>query len=258
MPQCRRHASPVAGGIFQLLVDEPSPTWRAALRPQHWRPCGIGGLRRTRLRRPLLTLRPFVVARRDGRPLLLVHAHPRWRVRAFRKPLYGARRSRRGRRGVGGRMNRSMLEHEMAADYGARALTAALGARLTGSRRVRVTTSGRHRRTFDVTGREWKLDDGLARPAGRLRQPAGGARSSCAARDRRRRPLRIGRRSPWEARAWSTRPSADSGRGASSASRARLGRVDGARRCQAGAEHAHCPVAAAQRSDERGARITAA
>ena len=55
-----------------------------------------------------------------------------------------------------------MLEHEMAADYGAlHELTAGLADRLTGSKRVRVTTPGGTDCTFDVTGREWKLDDGV-------------------------------------------------------------------------------------------------
>ena len=80
----------------------------------------------------------------------------------FRKPLY-ARAIQTGTRvAFGGRMDRSMLEHEMAADYGAlRDLTVRLAERLAGSERVRVTTPGGTDCTFDVTGREWKLDDGV-------------------------------------------------------------------------------------------------
>ena len=65
---------------------------------------------------------------------------------AFRKPLY-ARASETGTRvAFGGRMDRSMLEHEMAADYGAlRELTARLAGRLAGCERVRVTTPRGHR-----------------------------------------------------------------------------------------------------------------
>ena len=85
----------------------------------------------------------------------------------FRKPFYARATETQTRVAFGGRMDRSMLEHEMAADYGAlRELTAALGARLTGSRRVRVTTPGGTDCTFDVTGREWKLDDGVLNQPG--------------------------------------------------------------------------------------------
>lgn len=81
---------------------------------------------------------------------------------SFRKPLYGRAIETGTRVAFGGRMDRSMLEHEMAADYDAlHELTAGLADRLTGSKRVRVTTPGGTDCTFDVTGREWKLDDGL-------------------------------------------------------------------------------------------------
>ena len=95
----------------------------------------------------------------------------------FRKPLYGRARATGTRVAFGGRMDHSMLEHEMAADYGAlRELTAGLGARLTGSRLVRVTTPGGTDCTFDVTGREWKLDDGvLDQPGAFGNLPAGEA-----------------------------------------------------------------------------------
>ena len=81
---------------------------------------------------------------------------------AFRKPLYARAIETGTRVAFGGRMDRSMLEHEMAADYGAlHDLTARLAGRLAGSERVRVTTPGGTDCTFDVTGREWKLDDGV-------------------------------------------------------------------------------------------------
>jgi len=80
----------------------------------------------------------------------------------FRKPLYARAIETGTRVAFGGRMDRSMLEHEMAADYGAlHELTAGLADRLAGSKRVRVTTPGGTDCTFDVTGREWKLDDGV-------------------------------------------------------------------------------------------------
>jgi len=83
-------------------------------------------------------------------------------VGGFRKPLYARAIETGTRVAFGGRMDRSMLEHEMAADYGAlHELTAGLADRLAGSKRVRVTTPGGTDCTFDVTGREWKLDDGV-------------------------------------------------------------------------------------------------
>jgi leucyl aminopeptidase (aminopeptidase T) len=93
----------------------------------------------------------------------------------FRKPLYARALQTGTRVAFGGRMDRSMLEHEMAADYGAlRELTAALGARLTGSRQVRVTTPGGTDCSFDVTGRTWMLDDGvLDQPGAFGNLPAG-------------------------------------------------------------------------------------
>ncbi|MDX6538517.1 MAG: hypothetical protein QOI71_127 [Gaiellales bacterium] len=80
----------------------------------------------------------------------------------FRKPLYARAIAAGTRLAFGGRMDRSMLEHEMAADYRAvRDLSAGLAARLEGASRIRVTTPGGTDCTFDVTGREWKLDDGV-------------------------------------------------------------------------------------------------
>ena len=128
--------------------------------------------------RPLLgSYEPFVASlgATDAICFWFMHIHD-GEFAGFRKPLY--RRAREGTRiAFGGRMDHSILEHEMAADYGAlRELTAALGARLTGSRHVRVTTPGGTDCTFDVTGREWKLDDGvLDRPGAFGNLPAGEA-----------------------------------------------------------------------------------
>ena len=93
----------------------------------------------------------------------------------FRKPLYARAIECGTRVAFGGRMNRSMLENEMAADYGAvRDLSAGLAARLAGASRVRVTTPGGTDCTFDVRGREWKVDDGvLDRPGAFGNLPAG-------------------------------------------------------------------------------------
>ncbi len=93
----------------------------------------------------------------------------------FRKPLYARAIAEGTRVAFGGRMDRSMLENEMAADYAAvRALSAGLAAKLAGAARVRVTTPGGTDCSFDVTGREWKVDDGvLDRPGAFGNLPAG-------------------------------------------------------------------------------------
>ena len=127
--------------------------------------------------RPLTTsFEPFVASlgKTDAVCFWFMHIHDGEFAR-FRKPLYGRALQTGTRVAFGGRMDHSMLEHEMAADYGAlRELTAALGARLAGSQRVRVTTPGGTDCTFDVTGREWKLDDGvLDKPGAFGNLPAG-------------------------------------------------------------------------------------
>ena len=112
--------------------------------------------------------------------------------RRFRKPLYAraprdrdARRLRRPdgsldpRARDGGRLRR-----------GARAARARLGARLAGATRVRVTTPGGTDCTFDVTGREWKVDDGVLDEPGAFGNLPAGEVFVGAARDRRRRRLR--------------------------------------------------------------------
>ena len=127
--------------------------------------------------RPLTrAFEPFIasLAATDAVCFWFVHIHD-GEFSAFRKPLYARALETGTRVAFGGRMDHSMLEHEMAADYAAlHELTAALGARLAGSRRVRVTTPGGTDCAFDVTGREWKLDDGvLDQPGAFGNLPAG-------------------------------------------------------------------------------------
>jgi leucyl aminopeptidase (aminopeptidase T) len=93
----------------------------------------------------------------------------------FRKPLYARAIEAGTRVAFGGRMDRSMLEHEMAADYGAvRELGEGLARKLRGAAQIRVTTPGGSDCTFDVTGRTWMVDDGvLDRPGAFGNLPAG-------------------------------------------------------------------------------------
>jgi leucyl aminopeptidase (aminopeptidase T) len=127
--------------------------------------------------RPLLgSYEPFVASldATDAVCFWFVHIHD-GEFAGFRKPLYQRAVEAGTRVAFGGHMDQSILDHEMAADYGAlRELTARLGERLTGSTRVRVTTPGGTDCTFDVTGREWKLDDGvLDQPGAFGNLPAG-------------------------------------------------------------------------------------
>ncbi len=129
--------------------------------------------------RPLLgSYEPLVASltATDAICFWFVHIHD-GEFAGFRKPLYARAREIGTRIAFGGHMDHSILEHEMAADYGAlRELTARLGERMAGSTRVRVTTPGGTDCTFDVTGREWKLDDGvLDRPGAFGNLPAGEA-----------------------------------------------------------------------------------
>jgi leucyl aminopeptidase (aminopeptidase T) len=114
--------------------------------------------------RPLLvSYEPFVasLAETDAVCFWFMHIHD-GEFSGFRKPLYARARETGTRVAFGGSMDRSILEHEMAADYDAvRELTANLAARLAGCAHVRVTTPGGTDCTFDVTGRAWKLDDGV-------------------------------------------------------------------------------------------------
>ena len=114
--------------------------------------------------RPLLaSYEPLVasLAETDALCFWFMHIHD-GEFSGFRKPLYRRALTEGTRIAFGGRMDHSILEHEMSADYGAvRELTAALAERLAGASRVRVTTPGGTDCTFDVSGREWKLDDGV-------------------------------------------------------------------------------------------------
>jgi leucyl aminopeptidase (aminopeptidase T) len=93
----------------------------------------------------------------------------------FRKPLYAAALASGARVAFGGRMDRSMLEHEMAADYGAvRELSERLASRVRGATHIRVTTPGGTDCMFDVSGRTWLVDDGvLDQPGAFGNLPAG-------------------------------------------------------------------------------------
>jgi leucyl aminopeptidase (aminopeptidase T) len=80
---------------------------------------------------------------------------------AHRQPIYARARETGTRVAFGAEIDRAILEHEMSADYDAvRTLSAAMAARLTGHRRVRVTTPAGTDCTFDLEGRSWLIDDG--------------------------------------------------------------------------------------------------
>ncbi len=154
------------GERFQALVDEPFAEVGARLCDAALA-AGAGSAACVVVpdsARPLfVSYEPFVasLAETEAVCFWFMHIHD-GEFEGFRKPLYAKARESGTRVAFGGRMDHSMLEHEMAADYGAlRELTARLGARLAGTRSVRVTTPGGTDCTFDVTGREWKLDDGV-------------------------------------------------------------------------------------------------
>jgi leucyl aminopeptidase (aminopeptidase T) len=80
---------------------------------------------------------------------------------AFRQPIYRHIKTTGTRLAFGARMDRTILETEMSADYAeVRERSARLAAALEGSSRIRVTTAGGTDCTFDVSGRAWKVDDG--------------------------------------------------------------------------------------------------
>ena len=93
----------------------------------------------------------------------------------FRHPLYARAQETGTRIAFGGRLDRSMLEHEMAADYaGVQARCAALVAAIGDATTIRVTTPGGTDCTFDISGRAWSSDDGdLSAPAAFGNLPAG-------------------------------------------------------------------------------------
>jgi hypothetical protein len=169
------------GERFQALVDEPFADVGARLCDAA---LAVGAASAACVvvpdaARPLLgSYEPLVasLAETDAVCFWFVHVHD-GEFAGFRKPLYTRALETGTRIAFGGRMDHSILEHEMAADYGAlRELTARLGERMTGAARVRVTTPGGTDCTFDVTGREWKLDDGvLDHPGAFGNLPAGEA-----------------------------------------------------------------------------------
>ena len=93
----------------------------------------------------------------------------------FRHPLYARARETGTRIAFGGRLDRSILEHEMAADYAAvQARCSALIAAIGDATTIRVTTPGGTDCTFDISGRPWLSDDGdLSAPAAFGNLPAG-------------------------------------------------------------------------------------
>ena len=169
------------GERFQALVDEPFAD--VGIAPLRRRARGRRRLGRVRRRAgrgaPAARRRTSRSSRRstetDAICFWFVHIHD-GEFAGFRKPLY-RRAARPGTRiAFGAHMDHSILEHEMAADYGAmRELhRAPARERMAGATRVRVTTPGGTDCTFDVSGREWKLDDGvLDRPGAFGNLPAG-------------------------------------------------------------------------------------
>jgi hypothetical protein len=167
------------GEHFQALVDEPF----AEVGAQLCEAAVAAGAASAAcvvvpdVARPLLTpYEPLIASlgATDALCFWFMHIHD-GEFSGFRKPLYRRALTEGTRIAFGGRMDRSILEHEMSADYGAvRELTAELAGRLTGARHVRVTTPAGTDCTFDVTGREWKRDDGvLDRPGAFGNLPAG-------------------------------------------------------------------------------------
>ena len=155
------------GERFQALVDEPfaeSAPGSATPRSRRARPRRRASSCPTPRARCCGSYEPFVasLAETDAVCFWFMHIHD-GEFAGFRKPLYRRALETGTRVAFGGHMDHSMLEHEMAADYGAaaRAHRAARRAARPAASRVRVTTPGGTDCTFDVTGREWKLDDGV-------------------------------------------------------------------------------------------------
>ena len=85
----------------------------------------------------------------------------------FRHPLYARAVETGTRLAFGGRLDRSMLEHEMSADYAAiRARCARLIAAIGAATTIRVTTPAGTDCTFQIGGRSWRSDDGDLSAAG--------------------------------------------------------------------------------------------
>jgi leucyl aminopeptidase (aminopeptidase T) len=79
----------------------------------------------------------------------------------FRQPIYRRIKETGTRMAFGARMDRSILETEMSADYAeVRDRSARLLAALGSATRIRVTTPAGTDCTFDVSGRTWRVDDG--------------------------------------------------------------------------------------------------
>jgi leucyl aminopeptidase (aminopeptidase T) len=167
------------GERFQALVDEPFADVGARLCDAALAAGAVSAacVVVPDAARPLLTAyEPLVASLAETDALCFWFVQVRdGEFAGFRKPLYAAARAAGTRVAFGGRLDRSMLEHEMAADYGAvRELTAGLAERLAGCSQVRVTTPAGTDCTFRVAGRVWKADDGvLDRPGAFGNLPAG-------------------------------------------------------------------------------------
>src|SRR5262245_9108337 len=81
---------------------------------------------------------------------------------AFRQPIYRRIKETGTRLAFGARMDQSILDTEMSADYReVRERSARLVQAIGDARRIRVTSAGGTDCTFDVTGRRWRGDDGV-------------------------------------------------------------------------------------------------
>jgi hypothetical protein len=100
---------------------------------------------------------------------------PDGELEPFRLPIYRRLPETGTRLAYGGRMDRSILEHEMTGDYEAIAVRSQRLVGLLGdATRIRVTTPAGTDCTFDVSGRSWLVDDGdLSAPGAFGNLPAG-------------------------------------------------------------------------------------
>ena len=166
------------GERFTALVDEPFADVGVAL-ASHATACGAHALSVVvpDAARPLAgASEPLLasLAATDAMCFWFQEVHD-GEFEPFRHPLYARARETGTRIAFGGRLDRSMLEHEMAADYaGVQARCAALVAAIGHATTIRVTSPGGTDCTFDVTGRAWISDDGdLSAPSAFGNLPAG-------------------------------------------------------------------------------------
>ena len=170
------HVQP--GERFQALVDEPFADVgielaRAATAAGATSQCVVV----PDAARPLRVAWDPLVASLDQTDALCFwfqHVHD-GEFEPFRKPLYERALAAGTRVAFGGRLDRSMLEHEMAADYGeVRARSARLIELIGTATTMRITTPAGTDLTLSVAGRAWKADDGdLSAPSSFGNLPAG-------------------------------------------------------------------------------------